>query len=217
MLLKINNNNYILGHYLFNDKKPADLNTDILMIDYRLRVRKDNFVPIKFLDKVYIVNKNSFIQNHTNGNLIRKYIVNVVNIIDNLQKDIIISIGGEAYLYGVYLNLKTINFTNNTYIYNDANKHNLLGNYLVDYNKMNSLNNSNNINCSMIINLSKLVVNLLKIINISNVKLLIIISCHHDDFWKKIKYLSNYKLISRKQFINSNNFITVNCFIYNKN
>lgn len=213
MLIKINNNNYILGHYLFNDKKPADLNTDILMIDYRLRVRKDNFVPIKFLDKVYIVNKNSFIQNHINGNLIRKYIVNIIDIIDNLQKDIIISIGGEAYLYGVYLNLKTINFTNNTYIYNDANKHNLLGNYLVDYNKINSLNNSNNINCSMIINLSKLVVNLLKIINVSNVKLLIIISCHHDDFWKKIKYLSNYKLISRKQFINTNNFITVNCFI----
>lgn len=212
MLIKINNNNYILGHYLFNDKKPEDLNTDILMIDYRLRIRKDNFVPIKFLDKVYIVNKNSFIQNHINGNLIRKYIVNIIDIIDNLQKDIIISIGGEAYLYGVYLNLKTINFTNNTYIYNDANKHNLLGNYLVDYNKINSLNNSLN-NYSMIINLSKLVVNLLKIINISNVKLLIIISCHHDDFWKKIKYLSNYKLISRKQFINTNNFITVNCFI----
>ena len=70
-----------------------------------------------------------------------------------------------------------------------------------------------NHNYSMIINLSKLVVNLLKIINVSNVKLLIIISCHHDDFWKKIKYLSNYKLISRKQIINTNNFITVNCFI----
>jgi hypothetical protein len=197
MLLKINNNNYILGHYLFNDKKPEDLNTDILMIDYRLRVRKDNFVPIKFLDKVYIVNKNSFIQNHIKCNLIRKYII---DIIDNFQKDIIISIGGEAYLYGVYLNLKTINFTNNTYIYNDANKHNLLGNYLVDYNKMKDINIQKNHNYSMIINLSKLVVNLLKIINVSNVKLLIIISCHHDDFWKKIKYLSN-------------NFITVNCFI----
>jgi len=214
MLLKINNNNYILGHYLFNDKKPADLNTDILMIDYRLRVRKDNFVPIKFLDKVYIVNKNSFIQNHIKGNLIRKYIVNVVNIIDTIRNnDNIISIGGEAYLYGVYLNLKTINFTNNTDIYNDANKHNLLGNNLVDYNKMKDINIQKNHNYSMIINLSKLVVNLLKIINVSNVKLLIIISCHHDDFWKKIKYLSNYKLVSRKQFIITNNFITVNCFI----
>jgi hypothetical protein len=209
MLTKINNNNYILGHIIFNGKKPEDYNTDILMLDYRLRIRKDYNIPIKFIDKVYIVNKNSFIQNNINGNNLRKDIINKLlyyNIFNNIEN--IITIGGEAYLYGVYLNIDTINFTNNINIYNDANRHNLLGNNYVDYNKIKSIPN----NQCIIINLSKLIVNLLNIINISQIKLLIIISCHHDDFWKKIKYLSNYKLVQRKQYIYEYNFITVNYF-----
>jgi hypothetical protein len=205
MLTKINNNNYILGHYLFNGKKPEDYNTDILMLDYRLRIRKDYLIPIKFIDKVYMVNKNSFIQNNINSNNLRKDIINKLQYY-NLQN--IITIGGEAYLYGVYLNIITINITNNINIYNDASRHNLLGNNYVDYNKIKSIPN----NQCIIINLSKLIVNLLNIINKSQIKLLIIISCHHDDFWKKIKYLSNYKLVERKQYIYENNFITVNNF-----
>jgi hypothetical protein len=207
MLTKINNNNYILGHYLFNGKKPEDYNTDILMLDYRLRIRKDYNIPIKFIDKVFIVNKNSFIQNNINGNNLRKDIINKLKF-NNIEK--IITIGGEAYLYGVYLNINTINITNNINIYNDANRHNLLGNNYVDYNKIKSISNKNQ---CIIVNLSKLVVNLLNIINKSQIKLLIIISCHHDDFWKKIKYLSNYKLVQRKQYIYEHNFITVN-FLY---
>lgn len=206
MLIKINNNNYKLGHIIFNGKKPEDYNTDILMIDYRLRIRKDYLIPIKFIDKVYMVNKNSFIQNHINGNNLRKNIIYKLKF-NNIEN--IITIGGEAYLYGVYLNINTINITNNTYIYDDANRHNLLGNNLVDYNKIKSIPNDNQ---CIIINLSKLIVNLLNNINISQIKLLIIISCHHDDFWKKIKYLSNYKLVERKQYIYEHNFITVNYF-----
>jgi hypothetical protein len=206
MLTKINNNNYILGHYLFNGKKPEDYNTDSLMLDYRLRIRNDYNIPIKFIDKVFIVNKNSFIQNNINGNNLRKDIINKLKF-NNIEK--IITIGGEAYLYGVYLNINTINITNNINIYNDANRHNLLGNNYVDYNKIKSIPNDNQ---CIIINLSKLIVNLLNIINKSQIKLLIIISCHHDDFWKKIKYLSNYKLVERKQYIYEYNFITVNYF-----
>ena len=55
----------------------------------------------------------------------------------------------------------------------------------------------------------------MKQINNSSSNRLIIINCHHQDFWKKIKLLTNYKLIIRKKFIDyrSNYFITVNVFI----
>ena len=62
----------------------------------------------------------------------------------------------------------------------------------------------------------------MKVINNSNFKEIIIINCHHNDFWKKINLLSSYKLISRKKFITTKKygqelyFITVNIFILKK-
>ena len=55
----------------------------------------------------------------------------------------------------------------------------------------------------------------MKQLNNSSSNRLIIINCHHHDFWKKIKLLSNYKLIIRKKFVDydSKYFITVNILI----
>lgn len=62
--------------------------------------------------------------------------------------------------------------------------------------------------------MAKLHINLLNQINTRYYKYIIIINCHHDDFWKKIKLLTNFKIINRKQFIVSNYFITVTLLEY---
>lgn len=129
----------------------------------------------------------------------------------------IISIGGESYNY-LFFNEKIINgkfYTNSEVILKDFyyNKNiynkNLKGE-LIDYNK-----------CKMkldgevcILNLSKLNVNLMKNINNSKIKKIIIINCHHNDFWKKIKYLDNYKLVKRQIYVDEKigYFISVNIF-----
>ena len=84
-------------------------------------------------------------------------------------------------------------------------------------NAISLLNNKDNFinNCDLLlINLSKLNLNLVKQINKKDIKNIIIISCHHKDFWNKIKYLSNYKLKIRKKFIDEKikYFISVSVF-----
>ena len=58
-------------------------------------------------------------------------------------------------------------------------------------------------------------VKIIEVLNNSNINKLIIINCHHNDFWKKIQKLNNYSLIQREKFIcyGMNYFITVNIFI----
>ena len=126
------------------------------------------------------------------------------------------SIGGESYLFGSKNN--TVFYTNSYNNYSDAiqnnyNKENI--NY-VDYNSCQLILKHD----FTVINLSSLNSSLLKQINTISENILttklIIINCHHTDFWKKIKLLSNFTLITRKQFCNKNNFITVN-FLVRKN
>lgn len=199
MLIKINQNNYVYSHPLFKNIIPSE----ILILDYKFRIRNDIIVPIKFLDKIYFVNKNSFIQNNIYlANKIRKY---VSDLLHNFKT--ITCIGGEAYLYGLYKNMIITNYTNNKFIFEDSNKYNISNN-LVNYETYIKYKESD----ILLINLSKLIKNLVNIVNLLNFNLIIVISCHHDDFWKKIRLLNRYKLISRKQFIDTKigNFITVN-------
>ena len=67
-------------------------------------------------------------------------------------------------------------------------------------------------------NLSKLNIHVIEEINKISFNKIIIINCHHDDFWNKTKRLTNYKLTCRKKFICNDlkYFITVNVF-YRKN
>lgn len=163
-----------------------------------------------FNNKHVFVSDNSFKQKEDVAKEIRKY----VN--ESIKFDNIISIGGEAYIFGLTNNKikNIINYTNSKNIYNDVGFNNsfygkIKENHLIDYNKCTEIKTSD----LLIINLAKLNQNLMKIINSNDYKEIIIINCHHDDFWKKIKLLNRYKLISRKQFTTSHMFITVNIFI----
>lgn len=164
-------------------------------------------IPLyNFNNKLVFISNNSFKQNKSIASVIRKYVNEILNY------DNIISIGGEGYLIGLTNSkIKTImNYTNSKSIYDDANFNNqfykkIKENNLIDYNKINGIKNSD----SLLINLAKLNQNLMMTINKNIYKEIIIINCHHDDFWKKILLLTNYKLTSRKQFLTNNFFVSV--------
>lgn len=178
----------------------------------------------KFNDKYVYINKNSFKQN----NKIKKDLrFHVSSIISNHKVNInsIVCMGGESYLFamtsdtnntqqGVLLR-NIIHYTNSKSIYNDAELNNSLysknlNNNIIDYNTYSNIINGT----ILILNLAKLNLNLLNVINKRIYKTIIIINCHHNEFWKRIILLTNYKLTSRKQFISSNNFVTVNVLVY---
>ena len=179
-------------------------------------------IPQKFNNNLVFISANSFQQNHIIlGKLLRKYIFEI--IIKNKISEIL-CIGGESYLYGLtYDKIKIIyHYTNNIHIYNDCNNNNKfykknIVNNLIDYNdkNLNLIYNPNIKFC--LLNLSNLSINLLKKINNNKYDNIIIISCHHEDFWKKIKLLTNYKIKKREHFIceKLKYFLTVNIFIKN--
>jgi hypothetical protein len=166
---------------------------------------------IKFNNSNVYINENSFIQNYKISKELR------LDVKLELDCNNIVSIGGESYLFGLTNENITyiINYTNSKYIFDDAILNNkiynkYLQNYLIDYNIYTKFKNAG----ILIINLAKLNINLLNNINKRYYKKIIIINCHHDEFWKRIKLLTNYKLITRKQYIANNNFITVNILEY---
>jgi hypothetical protein len=175
------------------------------ILDYRWRTRKDKkFIPQIFNNNIVFQSFDSFQQNNsTLGKYIRFY------VLTNIRTTMINAIGGESYLYSIdksskfYTNSKSIHQDSLYNQYNDAN--------FIDYN----IDKINILPFDTVINLTRLNINIMKQINNSSSNRLIIINCHHQDFWKKIKLLTNYKLIIRKKFIDyrSNYFITVNVFI----
>lgn len=170
-----------------------------------------------FLNNKVFISDNSFKQDKIVAKKLRLY-VNSLLIKKNLT-----CIGGEGYLLGmVNKNVKDIiNYTNSKYIYDDVNFNNkfyrkIKQNLLIDYNKTCSLDNIDSstleLNSQLLINLANLNVNIMNIINNIYYDEIIIINCHHSNFWKRINILTNYKLVSRKYFINKIklSFITVN-------
>jgi hypothetical protein len=166
-----------------------------------------------FNSKSVFISDSSFKQNSKIAVQLRKY----VNIQINFSS--ISAIGGESYLYGLTNKQVThINhYSNSESIVRDAQLNNKfykkkLYNNLIDYNIFNKLKHAD----LLIVNLAKLNINLLDQINKRHYKQIIIINCHHDEFWKRLPLLSNYKLSSRKQFITDSYFVTVNV-LNNKN
>ena len=195
-------------------KKNPSL-TGLVIVDYfgNIHTNDKNYIPQLFNNHMIYISSKSFQQNNAILSIqIRKYVANLIKNYNNL-----VCIGGESYMYGL-TNPSTKNiyhYTNNINIYNDCsynskNRKINISNNIVNYNKDFDLKD----NSYCIINISKLVNNLITLINNNNYKQIIIISCHHDDFWNKIKLLTNYKLVSRKKFIcyTLNYFITVNIF-----
>lgn len=185
-----------------------------------------------FNKKIVAISSNSFQQtNIILAKEIRQYVTNIIE--NTITNDNLLCIGGESYLYGLTTNNKVIHITNNENIKNDCdynfqilfNNKNLIFNNKINYSFLNEsfdykikdiVDSETKV---AIINLSKLLVSVANFINNSNINKLIIINCHHDDFWKKIKYLTNYKLLERKKFVcdKLNYFITVNVFIRQNN
>lgn len=160
-----------------------------------------------FNNEAVFISENSFKQNNKIAVSLRKYVDSQINYSN------ITAIGGESYLYGLTnKQVSHINhYTNSESIALDAYTNNKfygkrLDNCLINYNAFDKIKHAE----LLIVNLAKLNVNLLKQINKRYYKQIIIINCHHDEFWKRITLLSNYKLTSRKQFITNDYFITVN-------
>jgi len=173
------------------------------ILDYRNRTRIDNNpIPQWFNKKIVFQSYNSFQQNsYAISKRLRRKVLSLI------KTDSINAIGGESYLYSDNSNY----YTNSESCYNDAKYNKTKYIYHIDYNEY----KFNILPIDTVINLSSLNVNIMKQINLSVSNRLIIINCHHKDFWKKIKLLDNYKLINRSKFIDYKLkfFVTVNVFI----
>jgi hypothetical protein len=180
-----------------------------------------------YTEKIYyfFMSKHSFKQNIMIRKELRNYVnwiiyKNINNLIEHYKYiPTVTCIGGESYIYGMFNNFYNMNhYTNSKYIYSDLLENNNLykkkiDNYLIDYSTYKDIKNAD----ILILNLAKLNLNLLKQCNNRFYKYIIIINCHHIEFWNRIKHLNNYKLISRKQFIVTNYFVTVSVLQYTKN
>ena len=163
---------------------------------------------------IIFTNKNAFRQNIKISKNLRYY---VNNLITELNYKTLTTIGGESIYFGLLNNeIKEIySYTNNINIYNDIEINNKIyrkniKNNQIDYNKYKKIQN----NEMLIMNLPKLNINLMDQINKRFYKKIIIINCHHDNFWNRIKLLSNYRLKTRKQFLSDKFFVTVNVLEY---
>lgn len=190
------NNNFNLHPLMKNIKGNK-------ILDYRFRTRIDEkYIPQYFNNKIVFQSYDSFQQNNLKlSKMIRRYVK------QNIKTQIIQAIGGEGYLYSE----ESICYTNSESIYNDM-KYNCYNNSkLVNYNKY----IFNFTYDDIVLNLSNLNKELMIQINKCNSNRIIIINCHHEDFWKKTKLLNNFKLITRRKFIDykSKYFLTVNIFV----
>ena len=200
-------NLHLLNINLINWIKYNKHYKGIICLDYRNRIRKNInvFVPFVFCNKIVFKYIDTFQQNN---NILAKKIRLCVNKLIDTN---ITCIGGESYLYGLINSHINYNYyTNSEKLYIEAEHNKQNTSFLVNYNTTNSIYFYNYV----IINLSKINNNLITLINKSHIKKLIIISCKHTDFWKKIKKLKTYKSLKRIKFININYFITVNIFIF---
>lgn len=159
------------------------------------------YIHQKFNGSDVFISAQSFQQNNqVIGNHVRKYVARLVGKLNQIT-----CVGGESYLYGLTCLIPNIYaYTNSQSIYDDIKYNSKFSNGnciysvdLCDYNKINQIEPSP----VCLINLSKLNENLMRVINKAGFDRIIIISCHHEDFWKKIKFLSKYKIKSRKQFV----------------
>lgn len=172
----------------------------------------ENIENIENFNNVNVfISKLSFKQNKLIKKNLRFDVLEYINYND------LVCIGGESYLFGLTNNNVTsiTHYTNSIHIYNDSDKNNKiyrkkLKNNMINYNIFKNIISGD----ILIINIAKLNINLLNTINKRFYKKIIIINCHHTEFWKRIKLLSNYKLKSRKQYISNLYFVTVNILEY---
>tara|TARA_B110000879_G_C11164958_1_gene510743 strand:- start:1648 stop:2781 length:1134 start_codon:yes stop_codon:yes gene_type:complete len=195
-MIKLNHNDIFssrMAHPLI-EKIKGDI-----ILDYRNRTRNcNNPIPQRFNDKIIFQSFKSFQQR--NGKLGKKIHRIVANMITT---DSINAIGGESYLYST----DSLFYTNSIHCYNDCIFNGNKNCQNIDYNKAKIKLNM----VDTVVNMSKLNLNIVKQINNSASNRIIIINCHHKDFWKKMKYFTNYKIVRREKLIDhiTGFFVTV--------
>lgn len=167
----------------------------------KIYLDSNKYIPQLFNSFQVFISSDSFQQNNLKLEIVRKFVMRQIKLVNPNN---LLCIGGESYLYGLTNNIPQIyHMTNSESIYSDCefNKQffkSKVSNNLVNYNLVKEINLDYKVG---IINLANLNFNLLKKINLSNLENIIIINCHHEDFWKKIKLLSKYKIKSRQYFV----------------
>lgn len=186
--LLIQTNNHI---YIFNYKKN--------------KIYFHNRIQIEFNNKKIIKQLDSFDQNNIMIALkIRKYVLTQC-----YDCEIILGIGGEYYLYFLFINAqKYYGISNHECIINDANINIPYStNYMTDYNNIKSYPTITKSNI-ILLNVSNIHNNIILYINQIFFDKLIIITCNIND--KKILLLQKYfRIIKIKTFNNFNNYIKV--------
>lgn len=211
----------------------------LVIEDYNGKIFKNLKHPIrivqKFNRKLVSISSHAFQQTNKQLSLqIRQY---VSHIVDNcIGNETMLCIGGESYLYGLTSSsrypINVIHLTNNICIKDDCNfnftenidyigNNKLVFNDVIDYNNIfkeleGKIHYKINYEVQMaVINLANLNLALVKYLNQCNINKIVIINCHHKDFWKKTKHFKNFKLVTRRQFVcyEMHYFITVSVFV----
>ncbi len=224
MLSKIDLTNYNLGtneikKFIKNNKEIKriqdnlvdslliETNDNIYIYNYiKNKKYNHNKIQIEFNNTKIVKHIDSFDQNNILiANKLRKY---VLSLCKN-NYDLVLGIGGEYYLYFLFINAnKYIGISNHKSIINDANYNvpyslNILVNY-DNYDELPKINKTNII----LLNLFNLHINVIKYLNNINFDKLIIISCCLTE--NKLNLLKKYfKIISIKTFSNLNGFIKI--------
>ena len=211
-----NSNNYDNYHHLIKSWLFDNINFNgNISLDYKMRIRKDllHLIPYLFNKKIIFKYLDTFQQNNKLlADKIRNQVINFYGEIDKIS-----CIGGESFCYSIVDdNIRNSHFYSNNICLCEESDFNAkiyskkIISKCINYNKNKKLE----LYSTIIINLSKLNINLLNTINSNvNVNTIIIINCNHNDFWKKIKVLNRFKLIKRKKFIGDEYFMTVNLLV----
>jgi hypothetical protein len=232
MLSKVNQSNKFMGteiiknylgeyeliqdnliNILLIKKKNNLLNSyDYLIYDYnKKKTYKYNRISLYFNNNIIYKQIESFDQNNIIiANKIRKYVLLESKMI--LDKNTILGIGGEYYLYFKFLFAKKyFGISNHNYIIEDA-KYNIPNseNYLINYENYNTFPDLDKINKIdlVIINVIKIHNNIIKYIKTFKFNNLIIITCNLTNN-KLVLLKNNFKIKKIKYFNNFNNLIRI--------
>jgi hypothetical protein len=192
----------------------------ILGSNDKIYLGSNKFIPQSFNSHQVFISSESFQQNNLKlAHQVRKYVSDNIKLFNSAK---LLCIGGESYLYGLSCKIPQIyHMTNSPSIHLDCEFNSKffpskISNNLVDYNKVKQINSDYQIG---LINLANLNHNLMIKINDSNLQIIMIVNCHHEDFWKKIKLLTKFKIRSRQYFICDyiKYFLTVTILFRTKN
>lgn len=192
------------------DSLLVETNDTIFIYNYKIKKRYNhNKIQLEFNNQKIIKQINSFDQNNILiASKIRKCVLSQC-----YDCDVILGIGGEYYLYFLFINAnKYYGISNHQSIIDDANTNiQISSNYIVDYNNIKSYPDIQQCNI-ILLNVSNINNNIILYITQIPFDKLIIITCNIKD--NKILFLTNnFKIIKINTFVNHTGYIKILSFI----